>query len=291
MTFFHVGLAILLVAVWGFNFIAIQFALQDVSPLMLCVLRFFLACFPGLFFVKCPQVSWRWLAIYGLFTFALQFLFLFLGMWAGVTPGLAGLLAQMQVFFSLFFAAFFLKESLTRWQVIGACVSFSGVMTVFMNVGGDVSVLGFFFVLGAAASWGAGNLMTKKIGPVDAMGLVIWASLFACIPLSMICFVIEGPRHMWMSVQHMSWQGGVALLYIVYASTWLGYGLWNWLLGRYFIATVVPFTFLVPVFAMIGSMVMFDESLQGWKITAGLLVVLGLLIHLFGARLARKFVR
>lgn len=284
----HVLLAILLVAVWGFNFIAIQFGLQDLSPLMLCVVRFFLASIPMVFFIKRPQVPWQLIASYGLLTFALQFLFLFWGMKAGVKPGLAGLLAQTQVFFSFFFAAFFLKESLTRWQVMAACIAFSGVMVVFANVGGDVSVPGFFLVLMAAASWGAGNLITKKMGQVDAMGLVVWASLVAFPPLLMLCFFIEGPYHMWVAVQHISRQGMFAVVYIVYASTWLGYGIWNWLLGRYLIGLVVPFTFLVPIFAMLGSVVMFGESLQPWKITAALLVVLGLLINLFGARLARK---
>lgn len=281
----HILLALCLVAIWGFNFVFIQFALKDMSAILLCVMRFFLASVPLLFFIKPPRTSWYLLCAYGLLMFALQFLLLFWGMSNGVSAGLAGLLIQVQVFFSIFFATIVLKESIGRWQIIGACVSFAGVAVVFMHVGGEVSVSGLFLIMAASMSWGMGSMVIKKIGPVHPMGLVVWGSFIACVPLFFLCVMIDGPTHMMMSLTHISTQGLLAVFYITYASTWIGYGIWNWLLGRYPIATVVPFTFLVPFFAMLGSVLVFHEALQGWKIFAGLLVILGLIINLLGVRL------
>ena len=74
-------------------------------------------------------------------------------------------------------------------------------------------------------------------------------------------------------------------------STWVGYGVWSWLLSRYPVPTVVPFTLLVPVFAMLGSTLFLGESFEPWKMVVSALVIAGLCINLFVPRLiARKAV-
>jgi len=284
MGIFHVLLTILLAAIWGFNFVFIQFALEDMSALMLCMMRFFLASIPMLFFIRKPRVSWFLLCSYGFLMFALQFLLLFWGMYLGVSAGLAGLLVQVQVFFSIFFAAVLFKEQVSRWKILGACVSFLGIGVVFMHVGGDLSVPGLFLIIGASMSWGLGSMVIKKIGPVHPMGLVIWGSFIAFVPLCIIDLIIEGPVSIILTLEHLSLQGLLSVLYIAYASTWIGYGIWNWLLSRYEIGTVMPFTFLVPIFAMLGSIIVFGEAMQPWKIVASLLVILGLVINMINPR-------
>ncbi len=287
MHVFHMFSALFLAAIWGFNFIFIQFALQDMSPLMLCALRFFFASVPALLFFRLPKTSIKLLVAYGLLIFALQFLFLFLGIKAGVTPGLAGLLVQVQVFFSLFFASLILKERILGWQIIGALVAFSGVAVVFMHVGGEVSALGLVLILCASLSWGLGSLLIKKMGQVDPMGLVVWGSFIAFIPLCVLVLCMEGLDTFY-ELRHISSEGLISVLYIAYASTWVGYGLWNSLLGRYAISMLVPFTFLVPIFAIIGSVLILHEPLYSWKILAGMLVLSGLCINLFSSRLPTK---
>ena len=114
------------------------------------------------------------MVLYGLVMFALQFSFMFMGMYVGMTPGMASLIMQTQVFFSMFFAAVLLREQPSPWQIIGACISFFGIGLVAMHFDQNVSVLGFLFILGAAASWGIGNLITKKITKINMISLVVW---------------------------------------------------------------------------------------------------------------------
>ena len=45
MRLHHIALALLVVAIWGFNFVAIKVGLKEISPLLLCAFRFFLAAF------------------------------------------------------------------------------------------------------------------------------------------------------------------------------------------------------------------------------------------------------
>jgi O-acetylserine/cysteine efflux transporter len=287
MPFAHVLLALLVVTIWGANFIFIKFSLEEFSPLFLCTLRFLLASVPAIFFVKPPKVPFRIIVMYGMVTFALQFIFLFVGMYLGVTAGMTSLILQVQVFFSLFFAAVFLGDKPSVGQIVGAMVSFVGIGLVAFNLDQDIPLLGFLCILAAAATWGLGNLITKKVHQVNMFSFVIWGCFVASIPLLILSLIFEGPASMLDSYQHMTWLGAVSLLYTVILSTLVGYGVWNWLVGKYPVAMIVPFTLLVPVVGVLTSILVLGEPFQLWKLVAGLFVISGLYINLLSSRLFR----
>lgn len=287
MPFAHVLLALLVAVIWGINYIFIKLSLDEFSPLFLCALRFLFASVPAIFFIKPPAAPFRIVALYGLVMFALQFAFLFMGMHAGMTPGMAALIIQVQVFFSMLFAIFFLGEKTSAWQNIGALISFMGIGVVAFHLDNNISLLGFILILLAAATWGVGNLITKKANRINMISLVIWGCFVACIPMLILSFIFEGSASMIYSYHHVTWTGATSLLYIVCISTWVGYGVWNWLISRYPIGMIVPFTLLVPVVGILSSIFILDEPFQFWKLVSGLLVISGLYINLLGSRLIR----
>lgn len=286
MNSLHLVLAVLVTLVWGFNFVAVIFALEEFSPLLLVVTRLFLTSIPAIFFVKKPEAPLSLVALYGLTMFALQFGLCFMGIYAGVTPGLGSILMQLQIFFSIFLAMLVLKEKLGLWQLIGACVSFTGIILVGMNVGGEVTWSGVMLIVGAAASWGAGNLISKKMGKVNTLSLVIWGSAAAWPMLLCMSLAMEGGvDNLLDTFQNVTWVSGGAVLYITLLSTLFAYGVWSWLLGIYPLGVIAPFTLLVPIFGIISSVWILDEELQPWKISAAVLVISGLCINMFGSKL------
>ena len=82
-------LALVVIAVWGLNFVVIKIGLQGVPPLLLGALRFLLVLFPAIFFIPRPRLPWRWLLAYGMTISLGQFAFLFYAMSAGMPAGLA----------------------------------------------------------------------------------------------------------------------------------------------------------------------------------------------------------
>ncbi len=285
MPFKHILLALSVVVIWGINFIFVKLSLDEFSPFFLCALRFLLASVPAIFFIKPPAVSFRIVALYGLVMFALQFSFLFMGMHVGMTPGMTSLIMQIQVFFSMFLAAFVLGEKPTGPQVIGSLISFSGIGLVAFHLDATIPLLGFICILLAAATWGVGNLITKKIHNVSMISLVIWGCFVASIPMLILAFIFEGPASLVYSYHHVSWTGVISVLYIVCLSTWFGYGTWNWLLSRYPVGAIIPFTLLIPVVGILSSVVILNEPFQLWKLVSGLLVISGLYINFLGSRL------
>ncbi|QEY52778.1 EamA family transporter [Legionella longbeachae] len=283
----HLLLALLVVLIWGVNFLFVSFSLEEISPLLLCALRFLLSSVPAIFFVKLPGSSFKIIALYGFIMFALQFAFLFIGMNAGMPAGMASLLMQTQVFFSMFFAIIFLGEQPNIAQIIGALVAFTGIGLVAMHFDSDISVVGFLCIIAAAATWGFGNFITKKIKGNGnyMMAIIAWGSFIACIPMFLLSWVFEGPSSFVYTYENLSWRGTVSLFYIVFGSTWIGYGVWNWLIARYPVGVVAPFTLLVPIVAIVSSVVVLGEPFQLWKLAAGLLVIGGLCISILGSRL------
>ncbi|HAU2068774.1 TPA: EamA family transporter, partial [Legionella pneumophila] len=275
----------LVVFVWGINFIFVKISLEEFSPLLLCAVRFLLASVPAVFFIKPPAVPFKIIAGYGLIMFALQFALLFIGLRVGMTPGVASLLMQVQVFFSMFFAIIFLGEQPQVGQIIGALISFIGIGVVALHFDHNVSLMGFLCILAAAASWGIGNLITKKIHSVNLIAVIVWSSFVACLPMFILSLVFEGPASFVTTYEHMTWKGIFSVLYIVYISTWVGYGVWNWLISRYPVGMVVPFTLLVPVVGILSSVLILREPFYLWKLVAGLLVISGLCINLLTTRL------
>jgi O-acetylserine/cysteine efflux transporter len=281
----HLLAALGIVAVWGFNFVVIKLGLNHLPPLLLCALRFTLAALPAVFFVKRPDVPLRHIVAYGLVMFGLQFALLFSGIGLGVSPGLASLTVQLQSFMTIALAAFLLKERPTRFQVCGAVVAFSGILVVAAHLGQDVTAVGLGLVILSAAAWAAGNLLAKRMGRVNMFALVVWGSLAAPGPMLALSFAVEGPARIAQSLAFLRWETVAAIAYLVYFSTLLGFAVWNWLLSRYPAASVAPLTLMVPLFGMTSSSLVLGEELQPWKLIAFALVILGLCINLFGARL------
>ena len=91
------ALAALVAALWGFNFVVIDWGMGTVPPLLFAAIRFTVVAVPACFLVPRPPVPFRTVAAVGAFMSLGQFGFLYLSMHLGMPPGLAALVLQAQV--------------------------------------------------------------------------------------------------------------------------------------------------------------------------------------------------
>ena len=150
-----------------------------------------------------------------------------------------------------------------------------------------MSLAGFLLTLGAAASWGLGNIVTRRIsqlGQVNLLGLVVWGALVPPLPFLAASYWLEGPAEMVNALNHLSWLSLLAILYLALMATIVGYGLWGRLMQRYPVAQVAPLTLLVPVVGLLAARLLLDERLQGGQWVGIGLVLAGLLVNLFWPR-------
>ena len=217
--------------------------------------------------------------------FCLMYSLFFIGMHAGVTAGLASVLLQFQVFFTILLGIMFFREKLHLWQIVGGFVAVLGITFIVMNIGDDVTMLGLLLIIGAAMSWAGGNVISKKIGKVNMVSLVAWGSLIAWPPFLAMTLFTDGPEKIMSVLQNLTLISVAAIFYIAIVSTLVAFGIWSWLVHHHSLGTVAPFSLLIPVFAITSSALMLGEPLQGWKITAALLVTAGIAINFAGPRL------
>lgn len=281
-------IGLIVITVWGLNFIAIKLGLQDTPPFLLGALRFLLACIPAIFFLPKPPVSWSWLIALGLSINVGQFAFLFLGMKVGMPAGLASLVLQSQAFFTLFVAVTWFGE---KWQwnhLVGLILAACGMAVIGLQQGGIMTLAGFGLTLAAAACWGTGNVImrraTQGVPPFSMLSLVVWAGAVAIIPLALLSWFLEGYDAWLIAFRSPTLTTMGSLVYLAFLATLVGYGFWGKLLSRYPAALISPLALLVPLVGMSSSALFLGESLSAMQSVGALLVMLGLAVHVLGQR-------
>jgi len=285
--------ALLVVVVWGLNFVVIKVGLHNMPPLMLAGLRFLLVAFPALFFVARPKIPFRLLLGYGLTISFGQFAFLFCAINFGMPAGLASLVLQAQAFFTIILGALVFGERLQGKQLVGIALAVVGVLVLAeasLN-GQHVALLGFLLTLAAAFCWASGNIFNKKIMQLETrpavMSLVVWSALIPIVPFMVASYLLDGPTVMLHSLVTLDLTTILSLIYLAFVATIVGYGIWGALLGRYETWRVAPLSLLVPVVGIASAALLLDEKLGALQLVGALLVMAGLYINVFGLRLRR----
>jgi O-acetylserine/cysteine efflux transporter len=281
----HLLLGLLVVAIWGTNFVVIKSALEVLPPLLLATLRFALAFAPAALFVARPALPWRVLAAFGVVIGAGQFGLMFVAMRADITPGLASLVIQTQVFFTIGLAMLFARERLRPVQGVALALAAVGLALIAWHTDALTTPLGLALVLAAALCWAAGNTLAARAGRVPILGFMVWSSLFAVPPLALLCWGFDGPTVITRSLAEAGAGTWAAVLWQAAGNTLFGYGVWAWLLARHPATTVAPMALLVPVFGMASSAWWLGEALPPWKVAAAALVIGGLALNLLAMRL------
>ncbi|WP_296600443.1 EamA family transporter [Phenylobacterium sp.] len=283
----HLLLALVVVAVWGTNFVVIKWGLAEFPPLTFAALRFTFAVLPAVFFLKKPKVSWWNLAAYGVLIGVGQFGLLYIAMRAWISPGLASLVVQVQAFFTIGFAMLIAGERLRGYQLGALALAAAGLGWLMIHTNAEVTPIGLGLVLCAALAWAGGNTVQRAAGPVNMLAYVVWASVFSAPPLLALALFKEGPLVM-ASIRHADLGGWAAVLWQSVGNTIFGYTAWAWLLARHPAATIAPLSLLVPVFGMGASAILLHEPLSSWKLTAAVLVLSGLALNTLWPRFAQR---
>lgn len=278
-------IALLVMAVWGTNFVVIKFALGVLPPLLFATLRFLLVCFPAVLFLKRPAVPWRHLAAYGLLIGAGQFGLLYIAMTGYISPGLASLVVQTQVVFTIALSMIFTGDKIRAYQVGAVILAGAGIAVIATHAQGSATPLGLVLIIGAALSWAGGNVVARLGGRVNMLAYVVWSSLFSVPPLLALSLIFEGPAAIGAGLSHIDAGVLAAILWQSAGNTMFGYSLWAWLLSRHPAATISPMALLVPVFGMSASALLLGEPMQDWKLFAALLVLGGLAVNFFWPRI------
>lgn len=277
-------LAALVVTVWGFNFVVIQWGMVGVPPLLFAAIRFTVVLVPAIFLVPRPDAPWRTILGVGAFMSLGQFGLLYSSMHAGVPPGLAALVLQAQVILTIVLAAGVLRERPTGWQVAGVAFGTLGLVVVAVGRGGHVTVGALVLCLSAGASWAIGNVISRSSGIRGGLSLTVWSALVVPVPLFVLSLVLDGPAVVGDALAGFGWRHVVSTAYTAGLASLFGYAVFNALLSRHPSSAVVPWALWGPVVAMTAGWILLDQRPNGAELAGGAMLLIGVLVALRPAR-------
>ncbi len=268
-------LAVLVVVIWGTNFVVVDEGLDGVPPLLFVAMRFVVVLLPAVFLVKRPAARWQDVALVGAFMSFGQFGLLYLALAAGMPPGLASLVLQAQVLFTVLIATLSLGERPTRRQVVAIGIGAVGLAVVGFGRSATTPLVALLLTLAAALSWAIGNVLSRRIRSASGLSLTVWSAVWVPVPMFLLSLVVDGPDEVGHALTHLPATAIWATFYTAYLASLVGYGTWNLLLGRHPAAAVVPFALLVPVVGMLAAWLVQGETPNLAETVGGVLLLLG----------------
>jgi len=272
---------------WGSTFLAIRIGVQEVPPLLLAAIRFFLA---GLIMFSWVSVrgerqptarEWAAAALLGFFIFVCDYGLLF---WAErrVPSGIAAvMLALIPAFMAISEIVFLGTPRPTLRLAVALVVGLGGVsvlMSHSLNVGGaPVDRAGAAALIVAALSWSVSSVLTRRLPLPESKVMSSGTQMLAG---GLLLTIVAGGLgefrafHPW-SVSRTAW---IALAYLIIAGSIIGYTAYLWLLHRESPTKVGTYAYVNPIVAVIVGYFFGGEPLDLRTILGTALVLVSVVV-------------
>ncbi len=270
-------LALLVMAIWGFNFVVVKVGVDAFPPFLLTAMRFSLVAALVVPFYRLPKAEAKWILLLSVTFGTLHFAMLFQGM-KDVDGATGAILMQLGVPFSTLLAAVFMKDRLGAWRIAGLVLAFAGA-TVLAGEPHLPALSPFLLLVEAAFAWAVSNVVIHKVKAMPPLGVTGWVSLFSVPPVALFSLIFEDGQ--WQAVREATWVGWGALLYVSLGASIVAYSLWYYLLGKHPVSVVVPLNLVAPVIGVVSAVLVLGEVLTWQKVAGGCLTIFGVGVILY----------
>jgi O-acetylserine/cysteine efflux transporter len=249
----HVLLMICTTAVWGFNFVAIRVALEVFSPQQMAFARAVITLVILLPWWKPFQpVAWKLLlAALAIGTMAFYLLYEAISTTESLTT--VAVATQLMPPLSAILALMFFHEHVTARQ-------WAGIL---------IATIGAVYLAG----------ITKSSLSLAALGA--WIAAIAVVPMGIVA-AVSGP--LLPDLGLMQTQHWLAFVFAVVISALMGQAVLFFLYHRYPISSVAPWVLLVPLFAGLSSVLVYQESISLTLVLGGAVVITGVWVQQRGTK-------
>lgn len=258
--------------IWGANNVAAKIAVDAFPPLMTATLRFavvLIALWPWL--KPLPREAVRpmlaMVALVGPAHFGIQYVGLSLA--HDLTPMIVGM--QLWVPFSVLFAALLLKEPIGPLRAAGVGLAFAGVAAMTFDPIVFAQGGALVMIAVAAAAYGMGAVIVRRIPGVDAWTMQVWIAL-ATAPVCGIGSALFERGHI-DAAREASWIAWGCVLFGAIASSLIANAFMFKLVQRYEVSRTTPYLLLSPLIAFALAAVVLGDQVTS-RIALGAAVTL-----------------
>lgn len=277
--------ALFVATIWGLSFVAASMVLETLTPVLLATLRFIIASilFSPILIRSIQQGNtpprkniWE-IACLGFLSISIYFWLQYTGVqYAG--PGVSAIIVVGFIPILTGLASrLILKESFDRRQVFGIGLGFTGVALITLPnlVLGSVNIwffIGVACLLGNAVAFSLYSTLSRRLlKQYDKPAIVTsYVTVFGTLALIPLSFTSD-----WSTVNALTTNQWIAILYLASICSGLGYFLWNYALSRIDSVQAVVWLYLEPVVAFIGVFIIYGSIPSTLTIIGGVLVLVG----------------
>lgn len=261
---------------WGFQFVVIKVGVTEFPPLFFLALRFLAIALLLIPFVKRPtREQLGPVAAISVFLGGLNFGLFYVGLGLG-SGSMSAVAYQLATPFTILLAWPLLAEKPSLTTSAGVLLAFVGVVVLAAGPGLSGNALPLLLVVGAAFAFAVSNVLTKRHGPFDPLMLMGWSSLLTVPQVIVMSLLLEHGQLA--SIATANERGWLALAYTIFIGGIIGFGLWFWLIARCSMGRIAPYGLLLPVFAVISSVLFLGDPMASQLIVGGLLTISGVAI-------------
>ena len=261
-----VGTLTIVTLLWGFNYVAIKYSNQGISPIFASTLRSVMASICGVFY--CFRQDEKLfhtdvMLFHGVMVgllFGAEFACIYLGL-LYTDAARSVLFVYLSPFVVAIGAHFLLKgDRLTLPKMVGLVLAFAGIFVVFRGrpkTAKAAMFLGDSLQIAAAVLWGATTLyikkfMAKRVEPIHTF----LYQLFFSIPILLTVSMILEPRWIYKIDPYII----ASLLYQSIIIAFITYLVWFKLIHKYSVSRLSAFTFFTPIFGVLFGILLLHEE-------------------------------
>jgi drug/metabolite transporter (DMT)-like permease len=273
--------------VWGSTFLAIRVGVQEVPPLVLAGMRFFVAGIALYGWMRAkgtpsPTVrEWGGLTLLAVLIFVCDYGLLF---WAEqrVPSGIAAvMLATIPVFMALSEIFILKTQRLTIRLAIALLIGIGGVAVLVSHSvsfgGAPIDTLGACALMAASVSWSVASSLTRKLPLPSAKAMSSGAQMLAGGTLLFVAAAILG-EFKGFHLQAVSMRAWLSLVYLIIAGSIIGFTAYVWLIHHESPTKVGTYAYVNPVVAVLVGYFLGGEAISPRTVVGTALVLVSVVV-------------
>jgi drug/metabolite transporter (DMT)-like permease len=272
---------VLLAAIWGSSFLFMRTATLEFGPLPTAAVRVIVAaaCLAPLMWLRGlgPQFRrhWKVACVLGLFNSAIPFACFSFAL-LSITTGLSAILNATVPLFGALVAWWWLHDRPSGSRMLGLVIGFAGVALLAWDqasfkpdASGIAPAWAVLACLLATLCYAVAASATKRyLGGVPALVIATGSQAGAVVGLAL-------PAWWWWPAQLPGTGAWLSIIALGVACTGVAYVLYFRLIENAGPARALAVTFVVPVFAIFYGALFLGESVTGWMLACGAVIVCG----------------
>ena len=276
-----VFLVLIMNLAFGATFISAKIGVTEFPAFMFTTLRFLIVAIVLIPFLKIHKGQMVNILIISILGGGLQFGLFYLALDNSNYVSSVAIVLQLGIPISTILSAIFLKE-IIRWRrILGIILSFAGVITLMFEPTIFSDLDGVYFALLAATAISISMIFMKKLDGIRVFDLQAWLALISALMLGFISLTIE--ENHYEAIINASYLAWGAVIFTSLIATGIGHATFYYLITNYDISKITPLTLIVPIFAIINSLIVTHFNLfDGFNESISIKIIIGAAMTLLG---------